>query len=190
VLFGVALLAAIGGGGYLFLTGSQPAAGPESSVASAAAPAPDAAQAANAQPLVFPTAPPKKRPAADIQLPPINMGEYSLVRPSDQVSAAFQFAALYPDVLQYIPCFCGCQQMGHSGNDDCFVKARDANGGVTAWEPHGLGCEVCIDVATDARRMYASGATIPQIRDAIEQKYRPNSPTMTPTPMPPAGKQR
>lgn len=118
------------------------------------------------------------------------MGEYTPVRPTDQVRAAFQFAALYPDVLQYIPCFCGCQQMGHTGNDDCFVKGRDANGRVTAWEPHGVGCEVCIDVATDARRMYASGATISQIRAAVEQKYRPQSSTMTPTPMPPLDKQR
>src|SRR5262245_64433059 len=33
-----------------------------------------------------------------------------------------------------------------------FRSARDANGDVTDWEPHGLDCAVCIDVATQADR--------------------------------------
>jgi hypothetical protein len=51
----------------------------------------------------------------------------------------FQFAAQHPEVLHHIPCFCGCQSMGHRHNDDCFVKARDARGVPTEWEAHGLG---------------------------------------------------
>jgi hypothetical protein len=35
-------------------------------------------------------------------------------------------------------------------------------------------------------QMHASGATVSQIRAAIEQKYRGRFPTMTPTPAPPA----
>jgi hypothetical protein len=57
----------------------------------------------------------------------------------DTVRAVFQFAALHPEVLHHIPCFCGCQNMGHRHNDDCFVKSRDANGVPTEWEAHGLG---------------------------------------------------
>jgi hypothetical protein len=74
--------------------------------------------------------------------------------------------------------------MGHKGNEDCFVKARDANGDVTEWEPHGVECAVCIDVATRARQMTASGASVEQIRAAVEKEFKPNYPSETPTPQP------
>jgi hypothetical protein len=53
------------------------------------------------------------------------------------VRAAFEFAARHPEVLEYVPCFCGCERQGHKGNDDCFVRSRDREGNVE-WEPHGL----------------------------------------------------
>jgi hypothetical protein len=117
-------------------------------------------------------------------MPEIDFGEFSPARPVDQVRNAHYFAAKYPDVAQYVPCFCGCETRGHTGSDDCFVQSRDAEGRVTSWEPHGVSCQVCIDVANDASRMHASGATVTQIRTAIENKYRPLSASMTPTPMP------
>ena len=57
----------------------------------------------------------------------------------DLVRAVHLFAARHPEVLSYMPCFCGCQRGGHKHNDDCFVAARDGTGKVTAWEPHGVG---------------------------------------------------
>jgi len=103
------------------------------------------------------------------------------------VIAAFQFAAEHPEVLSYVPCFCGCQNLGHRGNDDCFVKSRDKNGDVVEWEEHGMECAVCIDVATKARQMYSSGASVADIRATVEKEYSPKSfPSITPTPKPPA----
>lgn len=55
------------------------------------------------------------------------------------VRAVHQFAARHPDVLGYMPCFCGCQSAGHKHNDDCFVASRDSAGKVTAWDLHGVG---------------------------------------------------
>ncbi len=49
----------------------------------------------------------------------------------------FAFAAEHPEVLSYVPCFCGCERSGHKDNDDCFVASRDAKGNVTGWEMHG-----------------------------------------------------
>jgi len=60
-------------------------------------------------------------------------------RPMEIVQAVYQFAAIHPDVLGQMPCFCGCQNRGHKNNDDCFVVKRDAGGRVTEWEPHGIG---------------------------------------------------
>ncbi len=75
--------------------------------------------------------------AAD--LPPLPAVPFAPPRPMEMVRAVFQFAALHPEVLHHIPCFCGCQNMGHRHNDDCFVKSRDARGVPTEWEAHGMG---------------------------------------------------
>ena len=72
-------------------------------------------------------------------LPPIPVADYPLPRPNDVVRAVYEFAGRRPDVLRYVPCFCGCEQGGHVGNDDCFVKARDTSGKPTAWDTHGMG---------------------------------------------------
>jgi Protein of unknown function with PCYCGC motif len=55
------------------------------------------------------------------------------------VRAIHVFAARHPEVLGYMPCFCGCQNSGHKHNDDCFVASRNSAGKVTAWDLHGVG---------------------------------------------------
>ena len=120
-------------------------------------------------------------------LPPVPGNIATAVRPPEVVKAAYLFAATRPDVLKYMPCFCGCERGGHRGNDDCFVTKRDAAGKPTQWEPHGMVCEVCIDVATQARQMHNSGASLTQIREAIEKHYA-GARSHTPTPIPPPTK--
>ena len=71
-------------------------------------------------------------------LSPLPPPECQLPRPIEVVRAVYEFAGRRPDVLQYVPCFCGCQASGHVGNDDCFVSARDASGKPT-WDLHGMG---------------------------------------------------
>jgi len=200
VLFAMTVLAVIAGGAILVLRPSSDPAGaaassgsgaPEATAARDPSTAEAAAAAAPPEPSSPPsaaaalTAPPKTRPPADAPVPDIQLGQYSPARPVNQVRDAHHFAARHPEVLQYVPCFCGCEARGHVGNDDCFVASRDAQGRVTSWEPHGVSCAVCIDVAIDAGRMHSSGASVTQIRTAIENKYRPLAPSMTPTPMPP-----
>src|SRR5713101_5290953 len=34
----------------------------------------------------------------------------------------YRYAAVNHDVLQYIPCFCGCVNSGHASNFDCYVR--------------------------------------------------------------------
>jgi hypothetical protein len=127
----------------------------------------------------------KLGPHKQAALPPIPFRGYAPPRPPEVVTAAFHFAAEHPEVLSYIPCFCGCERGGHRGNADCFVRSRAANGDVLEWEEHGVECAVCIDVATRSRQMYASGASVASIRTAIEKEYSPQFVTMTPTPKPP-----
>jgi hypothetical protein len=71
-------------------------------------------------------------------LPPLPFDSGPPVRPPDVVRAVYKFAAEHPEVLSYVPCYCGCEHQGHRGNDDCFVAGRNAKGDVTQWEPHGM----------------------------------------------------
>lgn len=74
----------------------------------------------------------------DGPLPPIPAVAFVPPRSPEVVKATYEFAARRPDVLQYVPCFCGCERSGHVGNDTCFVKSRDASGRPT-WDLHGMG---------------------------------------------------
>ena len=71
-------------------------------------------------------------------LPPLPPPEYPLPRPAEVVQAVYEFAGRRPDVLHYMPCFCGCQASGHVGTDDCFVGSREASGR-PRWDLHGMG---------------------------------------------------
>jgi len=131
------------------------------------------------------TAPPLK--GAVGTLPPLPRVGYAPARPMEVVQQVFEFAARHPEVLSYVPCYCGCEnpRLGHKGNHDCFVKARAANGMVTEWEPHGIGCQICIDVGREAMLLFNSGASVTSIRAAIEKKYGAYFGSSTPTPQPP-----
>ena len=127
----------------------------------------------------------KLGPRKQATLPPIPFQSFAPPRPYEVVTAAYQFAAEHPEVLSYVPCFCGCERAGHTGNSDCFVKSRAANGDVIDWDEHGVECTVCIDVANRSRQMHASGASVRDIRAAIDKEFGPLSSTHTPTPHPP-----
>jgi hypothetical protein len=122
------------------------------------------------------------KPHPQEKLPALNFPGYATARPPEVIKAAYKFAAEHPEVLSYVPCFCGCERMGHRGNEDCFVKARDVNGDVVQWEDHGMECAVCLDVATRSLQMYTSGASVSDIRAAIEKEFTPQSTNHTPTP--------
>jgi hypothetical protein len=126
------------------------------------------------------------RPQPQAKLPPLELPAYQLPRPHQVVRATYQFAAEHPEVLSYVPCFCGCEQHGHKGSADCFVKSRARNGDVTAWEEHGMVCAMCLAVAETAMEMNKTGASVREIRAEVERKYAPLTSFRTPTPAPPA----
>jgi hypothetical protein len=152
-----------------------------------AAPAPLAAPSGTpGTPDVQPAVVLKPHPQTDY--PPLRLPGYALPRPAEVITAAYRFAAEHPEILTYVPCFCGCERSGHKGNEDCFVQKRGANGDVTEWTEHGMECTVCIDVATQAEQMFASGASVRDIRAAVEAKWGATAAqnhAHTPTPEPP-----
>ena len=152
------------------------------------------ASAPAAPPAAVPEAPPAQAPAVALtphsqkNYPPLQFPGYALSRSPEVITAAYKFAAEHPEILTYVPCFCGCERNGHRGNEDCFVASRAPNGDVQAWEEHGMECAVCLDVAQQSMQMYASGASVRDIRSAVEKKWAAQLPAVhahTPTPPPP-----
>lgn len=179
VLAGIVVVALLGGGAYAIWGRSDNTAS-----ASAATDEPK-----RAEPTAETIAKARRNaafgPHKQAVLPPIPFAGYEPPRGRAIATAAFEFAAEHPEVAEYVPCFCGCQNAGHTGNADCFVKSRAANGDVAEWEPHGVECTVCIDVATRSRQMAASGASVTAIRAAVEKEHAAY-PNLMPTPRPPA----
>ena len=78
------------------------------------------------------------KPHPQANLPALPFVGAPPARPIEVVRSVFQFAAEHPEVLSYVPCYCGCENQGHRGSEDCFVTSRGANGDVESWEPHGM----------------------------------------------------
>lgn len=57
---------------------------------------------------------------------------------SAKVQEAYHYAVAHPEVLQYVPCFCGCGNIGHRHNADCYVKERHRDGRIT-FTSHAVG---------------------------------------------------
>ena len=51
------------------------------------------------------------------------------------VRETYQFALERPDVLTYMPCYCGCGSHGDKNNLDCFIDQRKPTGEVV-FDPH------------------------------------------------------
>jgi len=167
----------------------QPASATEASAT--AKPAIAAAEPDFPQPAVV--IPPRPKPGAPhgpgFDMPLIELGGYAPPRPMEILRDAHMFTADHPEVASFVPCYCGCGNAGHKNNADCFVKGRDEQGRVTEWEPHGVACAVCIDIAGDSMKMKNSGASVMAIRKKVQNDYRPNFPSSeTPTPAPLPGK--
>ena len=45
---------------------------------------------------------------------------------SARIQEAYRYAVANQDLLQWMPCFCGCGEWGHTSNASCYVqKVRD-----------------------------------------------------------------
>jgi hypothetical protein len=58
-----------------------------------------------------------------------------------EILEAYVFAAKHPEVLQYMPCYCGCEhpRTAHESNYDCFVDIVDRSGAVPRVSPDIMG---------------------------------------------------
>jgi hypothetical protein len=97
---------------------------------------------------------------------------------------AYAFALARPDVLQWLPCYCGCTAMDHRSNLDCFFQRREVAGSYQ-YEEHASYCDICVKTANMAQQMLQDGKTIIQVRAAVDVTFGGTAPG-TNTPLPPA----
>jgi len=171
--------------------GGASATGEQAAAAEAAKPAVAEVEPDHPQPAIV--VPPRPKPGVPhgpgFDMPMIDIAGYTPARPMEILRDAHTFTGDHPEVSSYVPCYCGCGNAGHKNNADCFVKARDPQGRVTEWDPHGVSCAVCIDIAVDSMKMRNSGASVTAIRKKVQGDYRAQFPSSeTPTPAPPPGK--
>jgi hypothetical protein len=95
------------------------------------------------------------------------------------VQQAYQFAAANPEVLQQLPCYCGCGAMGHTSNYACYVSSVDAAGKLK-FDSHALGCSICVDITQDAMRMLKEGKGVTEIRSYVDETYGQYGPSNMP----------
>ncbi len=86
------------------------------------------------------------------------------------VQQAYQFASANPDVMQHLPCYCGCGNIGHTSNYSCYVQNADSKGSLT-FDNHALGCSLCVSITQDAMRLLNEGKTVPQIKAYVDATY-------------------
>lgn len=58
-----------------------------------------------------------------------------------EIVEAYVFAAKHPEVLRYMPCYCGCEhpRTAHESNYDCFVDIIDRSGALPRVTPDPMG---------------------------------------------------
>lgn len=85
---------------------------------------------------------------------------------------AYTYATQHPDVLEQIPCYCGCG--GHSGHRflrDCFIKDD------WTYDEHARYCDVCIGETMKVQSYLAEGKTLKETRTLIDREYGAKYPT-------------
>ncbi|MFE8702105.1 PCYCGC motif-containing (lipo)protein [Cytobacillus sp. FJAT-54145] len=102
----------------------------------------------------------------------------------EQMQIIYSAAAQHQELLEYIPCYCGCAESGnHQDAYDCFVYANKENGEVV-WDDHGTRCGVCLETAAESILQYKDGKSMMEIREYIDEKYKEGFSEPTPTKMP------
>jgi len=95
------------------------------------------------------------------------------------VQEAYQFNAANPDIMKNIPCYCGCGNIGHTSNYDCYVSDVDAQSNIT-FDNHALGCSICVDITQDVMRMLRDGKSPQEARAYIDATYSRYGPSNIP----------
>lgn len=117
--------------------------------------------------------------AGGLKMAPLDGMPAEVLSAPAQVRQAYQFAAANPEVMQQIPCYCGCGDMGHTSNYACYVGGVNADGSLL-YDTHALGCSICVDITLDTMRLLKEGKSVAEIKTYIDQTYAQYGPSNIP----------
>ena len=108
-------------------------------------------------------------PQVDIKLSPLSEMPKEVRQASSNVQKAYQFNIANPDVMQEIPCYCGCGAIGHHSNFNCYAKFNED--GSMSYDGHALGCSICVDITLDTIRLMEKGKDVAEIQAYVNDVY-------------------
>ncbi len=115
----------------------------------------------------------------ELAMAPLHAMHADVQAAPEAVQTAYQFAVANPAVLSEIPCHCGCGQLGHKSNYDCYVAGADASG-ATLFDPHALNCQVCVDITQDTMRLLREGRSVADVNRHVKLTYSRFGPSNLP----------
>ncbi|MUT68538.1 PCYCGC motif-containing (lipo)protein [Paenibacillus sp. NEAU-GSW1] len=109
-----------------------------------------------------------------------------LANQPEDIRIVYQVAGKATDLLEWIPCYCGCgESAGHKSNLNCFIAEVQEDGSVV-WDDHGTRCGVCLKIAAQSVQMKQDGKSTLEIRQWIDKNYAEGFAAPTDTKMPSA----
>jgi len=102
-----------------------------------------------------------------------NLPDYAYVSERSTQSYAISRMSEVANVMEKVPCYCGCVNAGHTSLRDCFS------------DEHGAYCDLCQYEALDVYSMWKQGKSSKDIRAYIDSMYGngrfgPGTPTKMP----------
>ena len=97
---------------------------------------------------------------------------------------AYAYALAHPQIVQWMPCYCGCEAMGHGSNLDCYFK-HGQPGDRAVFEEHASFCDICVQITLKTKQLNAQGKTLREIRQVIDQTFGGSAAPGTRTAQPP-----
>ncbi|MCK4832622.1 MAG: hypothetical protein KAS81_07630 [Anaerolineales bacterium] len=79
-----------------------------------------------------------KASGRDITLAPMAEMPAEVRQAPTTVQEAYRFAVANPELVSQFPCFCGCGNMGHESNLDCYIQEFRPDG-TLLFDSHALG---------------------------------------------------
>ena len=65
------------------------------------------------------------------QVQTLPKGQWPAFASTPEIRNLYRYAVEHGDELRYMPCYCGCGDVGHRSNRDCYVKAMNPDGTLT-----------------------------------------------------------
>ncbi len=95
----------------------------------------------------------------------------------------YTYATQHPDILEQIPCYCGCGGHGSAASDgkphrflrDCYINDN------WQYDDHASNCDTCLAIASKVQDYLAAGKTLKEARALIDQEYQGKYPDSMPT---------